>query len=235
MTTNALGIVNRGRVRPTYFVPADHAARAHLRFPKAVKLNDQFTLSWRVGRWKAISDEFGWLKRRTVEAVVVDPCGLACSFDIEQTKNCDGADLPLEDYVYACDSISQSVYEESEAVALFLQSIDERPSLMDAEIVGCVARLYVPRSALGSMAWVEAIRFLTSELAKNQAWGMAFVLQASPLEMAWRNNEMSAKELEGDLGGLEVCERRQKALIRLYERTLGFASLGETGWMGLRR
>ena len=125
----------------------------------------------------------------------------------------EGYGWTLEGFVPRGDENSHSEYETAVAVARIWGSDDEDNWLTDGPFcygdLCSFDRLVIDAKTLAD---VDAVWSIIDALLTRIRRGMAVMLKAFPLEY------------EGKItaGNRAACERRQRALVRLYERRLGF-------------
>lgn len=231
-----LGELRHSRPRPTYAPTLKERWLTREAYPvsNSRMIGGGHTLWWKVRAWRAVGDPLEGIQHRVVIAATFDEVGVSSAFLIEQTRNNSGADIDLLSYCMTCDDESQALYEHAEAASAVAATMQLRDWLEAGEIVHELDSLYVPQRCLGSCHWARAMTVLLHYfVAKSQLAEAVVILQAEPLELAWRyNGPWDPFSLRRFLPREPLlAERRRAALQRLYERELGVAPLFER-WMG---
>lgn len=235
-----LGRVVGTRVRPTYESVLSADWRARTRFPQRneKKLAPGASVCWRKLAWSRWGDPGDLLQGRSVVTAVFEGPDLASSFHVHQLRNHGKQRLSVLDLLARCDEISPDLLEMAEGMSKAVRSLADRDWLEPGEVLNELTDLTIPASARGSLLWPAAMQAVLKELAADSETGEQLcVLRAEPLELVW--HWQSVQDAEGSRSPesqmsqrmLELRERRHSALIRLYERELGFKVL-DGQWMG---
>lgn len=238
----ALGALRRGRIRPTYVVGVPTEWQQPTFFPKSnrCRLGDTGChMVWRIQPWVAVDGYIDGVKRRNVHCAMFDSEELACFLEIQQIKNTNDVLFP-ENFAVTLDDDSAQLGELGEALEAAMA--EEGRSVVEAgEVFTEVHSLFITPAQRGRMVWAQGIRRILEILARKSngdADTMLAVLKPLPLDVwsycserehaAWSRCEAPPDLDEAE----ERCfERRRRALIRLYERKLGFQLLPDSGWM----
>ena len=247
----ALGFLSNRTVRPTYAINVSAAWRDRSRFPKSNRIwLADCEMRWKIGVWSRIEFDSP-IQSRDIRIAVFDREELICFIQAMQTRPMCGTYMHIDAFFDWCDAVSQHFCDHATAAKIGLQKLLDQEYVSSEEPITEFMNLFVAKTHLSRRIWADAIQAMMRRLSWNCQQERLYLLQAVPLEMAWRNGRLSALKdglppngrdegvvTQASLAEVEALkrglrDRRYAALQRLYARELGFTSLNDMSdfWM----
>lgn len=229
-----LGHVLRGRIRPTYQTSFLGRWQTRASYPKSNsrRIAPGISVHWRALPWSQPDLEYDFLQVRRVHAAAFEGARLVCGFQVNQTRLNGRSALAWEDYSARCADVCGDLGEVAYWLGETQAELGSDPDMHGAEATAEVTSLMVTQPYLGTRHWAPAILTVLAQLARtSSSQALTCVLQAAPLELAWRQEQLHHAGAPMDPLERTRALQRARALERLYQRELGFTRLGH-GWMG---
>lgn len=239
MSGTALGELRGTRVRPTYAIVCNAHWRAKSSYPKSScrQLAPGATVHWKLFPWRGVADQGEVVQTRWVQSAVFKESELACTFSVRQTRipvsYADDECVPDTRYIDVCDEASQQLYDHAESVAEAIAHLEDREVLLPGETMAELDDLCVEKKFLNTQLWAPAMLTVLKRLARSTEYGeLLCLLNAKPLELVWRENALDRSPQlipqERSPQEEQLAKRRHAALLRLYEKRLGFEPVSGT-------